>query len=156
MDRPAWHNPVSPERAVPPIEVPPGEWVPGRVRDAAARAEAARAAAAALPYADDRRMNLPVAAAARARPIVPPGRPRAVPVVYADRDQSLPPRREASRRSPGRSLVHLENPRLVWSYLENGWVHRPQDDSGYRGARSRSPPPRQIRDPRDDPYKVTW
>ena len=156
VDRPAWHNPASPERAVPPIEVLPGEWVPGRVRDAAARAEAARAAAAALPYADDRRRNLPVAAVARPRPIVPPERPRAVPVVYADRDRSLPPRREASRRSPGRSLVHPENPRLVWSYLGNRWVHRLQDDSEYRGARSRSPSPRQVRDPHDDPYRVTW
>ena len=156
MDRPAWHNPTSPPRVVPAMEVPPGEWVPGRERDAAARAEAAGAAAAALPYADNRRRNLPVAAAARPRPIVPQERPRAAPVVYADRDRSLPPRGEPSRGPPGRTLVHPENPRYVWSYLENRWVPRDEDDSTYRGVRSRSPPPRQNRDLRDDPYRVTW
>ena len=155
-DRPAWGNPSAPPRVVPAMGAPPGEWVPGRERDAAARAEAARAAAAALPYADNRRRNLPVAAAARARPTVAPERPRADPVVYADRERSLPPRREPSRGPPGRPLVHPENPRYVWSFLENKWVLRDEDDSTYRGARSRSPPPRQNQDPRDDPYRVTW
>ena len=83
-DRPAWNIPSTPPRVVPALGAPPGEWVPGRGRDAAARAEAARAAAAALPYADNRRRNLPVAAAARARPTVAPERPRADPVVYAN------------------------------------------------------------------------
>ena len=96
----------------------PGEWVPGKERDAAARAEAARAAAAALPYADNRRRNLPVAAAARARPAVAPERPRADPVVYANRERSLPPIREPSRGPQGRLLVHPENPRYVWFFLE--------------------------------------
>ena len=139
MLMPAWgtglpgiRNPTSLPRVVPAIEVPPREWVPGRDRDAAARAEAARAAAAALPYADNRRRNLPVAAAARPRPIVPPERPRAAPVVCADRERSLPPRREPSRGPPGRPLVHPENPRYVWSFLENKWVPRDEDDSVYR------------------------
>ena len=61
-----------PEYVVPAMGAPPGEWVPGRERDAAARAEAACAAAAALPYVDSRRRNLPVAAAARARPTAAP------------------------------------------------------------------------------------
>ena len=100
-------------RVVPAMGTPPGEWAPGRERDAAARAEAARAAAAALPYADNRRRNLPAAAAARARPTVAPERPRANPVVYANRERSLPPRRDPSRRPQGRLLVHPENPRYV-------------------------------------------
>ena len=117
-DRPAWGNPNLPARAVSPIEVPPGDWVPGRVR-----AAAVRAAAAALPYADGRSMIRPAAAAPKARPMVPAGRPRARPVVYAEQDRSLPPRREVARRSPGRPVVHPENNRFLWSYLEkNGYL----------------------------------
>ena len=145
-DRPAWDNPSAPPRVVPAMGAPPGEWVPGRERDAAA----------ALPYADNRGRNLPVAAAARARPTAAPERPRAAPVVYADRERSLPPRRSPSRGPPGKPLAHPENPRYVLSFLENKWVPRDEDYSTHRGARSRSPPPRQNRDPRDDPYRVTW
>ena len=120
-------------------------------------AEAARAAAAALPYADNRRRNLPVAAAARARHMVAPEPPGADSVTFlADRERSLPPRREPSRGPQGGLLVHPENPRYVWSFLEKMWVPREETDSTYRGARSRSPPPRQNRDPCDDPYRMTW
>ena len=116
--RPAWNIPSTPPRVVPAMGAPPGEWVPGRERDAAARAEAARAAAAALPYADNRRRNLLVAAAASARPTVAPERPRADPVVHANRERTLPPRREPFRGPQGRLLVHPENPRYVRSFLE--------------------------------------
>ena len=151
MDQSALGNPIPPLRDASPIEMPPGEWVSGRLRDAAA----ARAAAAALPYADDRSTNRQALAAARARPIVPAERRQASPVRYAERERSLPPRREAARRSPSRTIVHPENPRLVWSLLENKRIFRSQDDSKYRGARSRSPP-RQVRDPREDFYRKTW
>ena len=101
-DRPAGAISSTLPRVVPAIGTPPGGWVPGRERDAAARAEAARAAAAALPYADDRRRNLPVAAAARARPIVAQELPRADSVAFiASRERSLPPRREPSRGPQG-------------------------------------------------------
>ena len=110
-DRPAWAISSTPPRVVPAIGAPPGDWAPGKERDAAARAEAARAAAAALQYADNRRRNIPVVAAARARPTVAPERPRADPVVYGNRERSLPPRREPSRGPQGGLLVHPENPR---------------------------------------------
>ena len=159
-DRPTRATSSTPPRVVPALGTPPGDWVPGIERDtAAARAKAARAAAAALPYADDRRRNPPAAAAAaRVRPIVAPEPPRADSVAFiATRERSLPPRREPSRGPQRKLTVHPESPRFVWPYLQKMWVPREESaETTYRGARSRSPPPRQDRDPRGDPYRMTW
>ena len=146
MDRPTGASPNIPTRAVSPIEAPPGDWVPGRIR----------AAAAALSYADGRSMIRTAAVAPKAIPVVYAERPKARPVVYAEQYRSLPPRREEVHRSPSssRPVVHPENDRLVWSYLEKRWI--PKVDPTPQGGRSRSPPPRQSRDPRDDPYRVRW
>ena len=159
MDRPTGASPNIPTRAVSPIEAPPGDWVPGRIR----------AAAAALPYADGRSMIRTAAVAPKARPVVYAERPRARPVVYAERpkarpvvyaeqDRSLPPRREKVHRSPSRSrpVVHPESDRLVWLYFEQRWIPRIQVDPNPQGGRSTSPPPKQFRDPRDDPYRKCW
>ena len=123
-----------PPRAVPMIGTPPGDWIPGVERKtAAARAKAARAAAAALPYADDRRRD---------------------PPAFAVRERSLPPRRGPSRGPPEELSVHPDNPLYVWSHLQKMWVLREEPAAmTYRGARSRSPPPRHDR---DDQYRVTW
>ena len=136
--------------SVPIIGTPPGEWIPEKERNAAARAQAvaakARAAAAALPWADDRRRNPSLAAVARVRPTIPPDPPR-----------SFPPRREPSRGERSALIFHPGNPHFVWSHLEQTWVaHEGTTETAYRGTRSRSPPPRPERDPRDDPYRVTW
>ena len=116
-DRPTRATSSTPPRVAPALGTAPGDWVPGIERDAAARAKAARAAAAtaALPYADDRRRNPPVAAAATVRPIVAPEPPRADSVAFiATRETSLPPRREPSRGPQRELTVHPENPRFVW------------------------------------------
>ena len=134
-DRPTRATSSTPPRVVPALGTPPGDWVPGIERDAAARAKAARAAAAALPYANDRRRNPPVAAAARVRPIVAPEPPRADSVAFiAARERSLPPRREPSRGAQRELMVHPENPRFVWSYLQKMWVPREESaEPTYRG-----------------------
>ena len=158
-------TPSIPPSVVPIIGTPPGDWTPGKERNAAARAQAvaakARAAAAALLYADDRRRNPPIAAVARVRPTISQDPPRADSVAYiATRQRSFPPRREPSRGARSELIFHPENPRFVWSHLEQTWVaHDGSTETTYRGTRSRSPPPRpgrDPRDPRDDPYRVTW
>ena len=143
-------TPGIPPSVVPIIGTPPGDWIPEKERNAAARAQAvaakARAAAAALPWADDRRRNPSVVAVARVRPTIPPDPPR-----------SFTPRREPSRGERSALIFHPGNPRFVWSHLEQTWVaHEGSTETTYRGTRSRSPPPRPERDPRDDPYRVTW
>ena len=126
-DRPTRVTSSPPPRAVPILGTPLGDWIPGVERKtAAARAKAARAAAAALPYADDRRRDPPAVAA---------------------RDRSLPPRRGPSRGPPEELLVHPDNPRFAWSHLQKMWFPREEPaEMTYRGARSRSPPPRHGRD----------
>ena len=133
---------------VPIIGTPPGERIPGEHSKSAAHAQAAaaraRAAAAELPWADDRSRNPSVAAVARVRPAIPPDPPR-----------SFPPRREPSRGERSTLTFHPENPRFVWSDLEQTWVdHEGSTEATYRGTRSRSRPPRPDRDP-PDPYRVT-
>ena len=117
-----------------------------------------RAAAAALPYADGRSVIRTAAAAPKARPVVYAERPKARPVAYAEQDRRLPPRREGVHRSPSRSrpVVRPENDRLGWSYLEQRWILRTQVDLIPQGGKSRSPPPKQFRDPRDGPYRKSW
>ena len=168
------------------LGTPPGEWVPGAHRRTAserdkaaahhkaARAKAvaqavaakARAAAAALLYADDRRRDPPVAADATVRPTISQEPPRDDSVAFiatsqaayiATSQRSFSPRREPSRGARSDLIFHPQNPCFVWSHLEQAWVaHDGSTETTYRGARSRSPPPRPDRDPRDGQYRVTW